>query len=190
MCARAVMTTLARASQSAVCSWQGSGRGVQAGAPAPPACSQAEPLSTAPRVVKFMSGLSAAVAEEGQDATFQCVVTPSDAAVTWSRDSALLQSSEKFLISQTGASHSLTILGLTLEDAGQITAEAEGVRSTAALRVRGSRVAWQGGPPQGLLPGWYPVAGLCATCLAALGVTGLVSCSKETLVGLGAGHLL
>ncbi|XP_073077350.1 obscurin isoform X24 [Manis javanica] len=98
---------------------------------------------SAPRVVKFMSGLSAAVAEEGQDATFQCVVTPSDAAVTWSRDSALLQSSEKFLISQTGASHSLTILGLTLEDAGQITAEAEGVRSTAALRVREAPVLFK-----------------------------------------------
>ncbi|XP_057346834.1 obscurin isoform X16 [Manis pentadactyla] len=98
---------------------------------------------SAPRVVKFMSGLSAAVAEEGQNATFQCVVTPSDVAVTWSRDSALLQPSEKFLISQTGASHSLTILGLTLEDAGQITAEAEGVMSTAALRVREAPVLFK-----------------------------------------------
>ncbi|KAK2492721.1 hypothetical protein MC885_013414, partial [Smutsia gigantea] len=98
---------------------------------------------SAPRVVKFMSGLSAAVAEEGQDATFQCVVTPSDVAVTWSRDGALLQPSEKFLISQTGASHSLTISGLTLEDAGQITAEAEGVRSTAALRVREAPVLFK-----------------------------------------------
>lgn len=78
------------------------------------------------------------MAEEGQEATFQCVVSPSDAAVMWFRDGASLQPSEKFLISQSGASHSLTILGLTLEDAGQITAEAEGVSTAAPLRVRGA----------------------------------------------------
>ena len=78
-----------------------------------------EPLSTVPRVVKFTSGLSAVVAEEGSEATFQCVVTPSDVAVTWFRDGVQLQSSEKFLMSQKGASHSLTILSLALEDAGQ-----------------------------------------------------------------------
>ncbi|ELR57698.1 hypothetical protein M91_01793, partial [Bos mutus] len=91
---------------------------------------------TVPRVVKFTSGLSAVVAEEGSEATFQCVVTPSDVAVTWFRDGVQLQSSEKFLISQKGASHSLTILSLALEDAGQVTAQAEGIQSTAALRVR------------------------------------------------------
>ncbi|ELK03225.1 Obscurin [Pteropus alecto] len=89
-----------------------------------------------PREVKFTSGLSAVVAEEGREATFQCVVTPSDAAITWFRDGVQLQPSEKFLMSQSGASHSLTILSLVLEDAGLITAEAEGVTSVATLRVR------------------------------------------------------
>lgn len=103
-----------------------------------PPTSQAALLSTVPREVKFTSGLSAMVAEEGQEATFQCVVTPSDAAVLWFRDGAQLQPSEKFRMSQSGASHSLTISGLVLEDAGQITAEAEGVTSSAALRVRGA----------------------------------------------------
>ncbi|XP_049564272.1 obscurin isoform X2 [Orcinus orca] len=96
-----------------------------------------------PRVVKFTSGLSAVVAEEGCEATFQCVVTPSDVAVTWFRDGVKLQSSEKFLISQKGASHSLTILGLALEDAGQITAEAEGIKTMAALRVREAPVLFK-----------------------------------------------
>ncbi|XP_067588587.1 obscurin isoform X30 [Pseudorca crassidens] len=96
-----------------------------------------------PRVVKFTSGLSAVVAEEGCEATFQCVVTPSDVAVTWFRDDVKLQSSEKFLISQKGASHSLTILGLALEDAGQITAEAEGIKTVAALRVREAPVLFK-----------------------------------------------
>uniref|UniRef100_A0A673TJK2 Obscurin n=1 Tax=Suricata suricatta TaxID=37032 RepID=A0A673TJK2_SURSU len=98
---------------------------------------------SAPRTVKFTSGLSAVVAEEGQEATFQCEVSPSDAAVTWFRDGASLQPSEKFLISQSGASHSLTISGLTLEDAGQITAEAEGVSTAAALRVREAPVLFR-----------------------------------------------
>ncbi|XP_064239759.1 obscurin-like isoform X1 [Aotus nancymaae] len=89
-----------------------------------------------PRVAKFTSGLSAVVAEEGREATFQCVVSPSDVAVVWFRDGALLQPSEKFAMSQSGASHSLTISSLVLEDAGQITAEAEGASSSAALRVR------------------------------------------------------
>ncbi|XP_063470056.1 obscurin isoform X4 [Symphalangus syndactylus] len=96
-----------------------------------------------PRVVKFMSGLSAVVAEEGGEATFQCVVSPSDVAVVWFRDGALLQPSEKFAISQNGASHSLTISGLVLEDTGQITVEAEGASSAAALRVREAPVLFK-----------------------------------------------
>ncbi|XP_031510884.1 obscurin isoform X6 [Papio anubis] len=96
-----------------------------------------------PRVVKFMSGLSTVVAEEGCEATFQCVVSPSDAAVVWFRDGALLQPSEKFAISQSGTSHSLTISGLVLEDAGQITVEAEGVSSSAVLRVREAPVLFK-----------------------------------------------
>ncbi|XP_057396424.1 obscurin [Balaenoptera acutorostrata] len=96
-----------------------------------------------PRVVKFTSGLSAVVAEEGCEATFQCMVTPSDVAVTWFRDGVKLQSSEKLLISQKGASHSLTILGLALEDAGQITAQAEGIKTVAALRVREAPVLFK-----------------------------------------------
>ncbi|XP_066122285.1 obscurin isoform X2 [Saccopteryx bilineata] len=96
-----------------------------------------------PREVKFTSGLSTVVAEEGREATFQCVVTPSDAAVTWFRDGAQLHPSEKFLMSQSGASHSLTISGLALEDAGEITVESEGVRSSAALRVREAPVLFK-----------------------------------------------
>uniref|UniRef100_A0A2K6GY28 non-specific serine/threonine protein kinase n=1 Tax=Propithecus coquereli TaxID=379532 RepID=A0A2K6GY28_PROCO len=96
-----------------------------------------------PRVVKFTSGLSPVVAEEGCEATFQCVVSPSDAVVTWYREGAVLQPSEKFVIAQSGAGHSLTISGLVLEDSGQITVEAEGASSSAALRVREARVLFK-----------------------------------------------
>ncbi|XP_044772968.1 obscurin [Neomonachus schauinslandi] len=106
-------------------------------------CTSAQLTVSTPRTVKFTAALSAVVAEEGREATFQCVVSPSDAAVTWFRDGALLQPSEKFLIAQSGAGHSLTISGLTLEDAGEITAEAEGVKSSAALRVREAPVLFR-----------------------------------------------
>lgn len=131
--------------------------------------SQAELLPAVPREVKFTSGLSTVVAEEGHEATFQCVVTPSDAAVTWLRDGSQLQPSEKFIISQSGANHGLTILGLALEDAGQITAEAEGVTSVAALRVRGAPV-WGGKEfgrlPGRLVPGWHPAVPWCQAHLS------------------------
>ncbi|KAM5168544.1 obscurin isoform 12-T12 [Callospermophilus lateralis] len=96
-----------------------------------------------PRVVKFTSGLSAVVAEEGCEATFQCVVSPSDAVVTWHRDGIQLQPSEKFLISQSGASRSLTISSVAMEDAGQVTVESEGAASSAALRVREAPVLFK-----------------------------------------------
>uniref|UniRef100_A0A7N4PFA3 non-specific serine/threonine protein kinase n=1 Tax=Sarcophilus harrisii TaxID=9305 RepID=A0A7N4PFA3_SARHA len=89
-----------------------------------------------PRMVKFTSGLINIVSEEGQEATFQCVVAPSNAVVVWSRNGVKLEPSAKYVISQSDASHSLVITALTLEDACQITAEAEGATTTASLRVR------------------------------------------------------
>lgn len=115
--------------------------------------SHAHVSSVVPRVVKFTSGLSAMVAEEGQEATFQCVVSPSDAAVMWYKDGTQLQPSEKFVMVQSGASRSLTILNLTLEDAGHVTVEAEGASSSAALRVRGKLgAAWTFRMSSGSLP--------------------------------------
>lgn len=144
--------------------------------------SQAELLSTVPREVKFTSGLSAMVAEEGQEATFQCVVTPSDAAVLWFRDGAQLQPSEKFRMSQSGASHSLTISSLVLEDAGQITAEAEGVRSSAALRVRGAGAGgWRECEPSEM--GWHHPARRCQLLWLISGNTGFAGCREKTGVG-------
>ena len=164
---------------------------------APPilSVSQEEPLPTVPREVKFTSGLSAVVAEEGGEATFQCVVTPSDVAVTWFRDGVQLQSGEKFLISQKGASHSLTILSLALEDAGQVTAEAEGIESTAALRVRGELVGRQGGRflYQLLLVSWFPGGGADTLLPAWIQLPGLASEAmglSDAVWGRGARHLL
>uniref|UniRef100_F6TWE8 Obscurin n=1 Tax=Monodelphis domestica TaxID=13616 RepID=F6TWE8_MONDO len=96
-----------------------------------------------PRVAKFTSGLISAISEEGCEATFQCVVAPSDAMVVWRRNGVKLESGTKYVISQSDASHSLVITALTLEDAGQITAEAEGVTTTANLKVREAPVLFK-----------------------------------------------
>lgn len=145
------------------------GGGLGTGVLARPCSFRAHSSSAVPRVVKFTSQLSAAVAEEGSEATFQCVVSPEDAAVTWYHNGTALQPGEKVVISRSGAVHSLTISGLTLGDAGQISAEAEGISTAASLRVRGE-------------PAWFLVLSVEATCGQQVAV---VNCNPGGVSGGG-----
>uniref|UniRef100_A0A8D0F1L4 Obscurin n=1 Tax=Strix occidentalis caurina TaxID=311401 RepID=A0A8D0F1L4_STROC len=86
----------------------------------------------APRVVKFITSLNSVVSEEGKEAVFKCTVSPSDAVVTWLRNGVKIEGSKKYVISQKDTNHSLTITDLTLEDAAEISANAENVESTAS----------------------------------------------------------
>nr|XP_028607457.1 LOW QUALITY PROTEIN: obscurin [Podarcis muralis] len=97
---------------------------------------------TVPRLVKFVKGLHNIVAEEGKEAVFKCVVSPSDAAVTWSWNGAKIEASKKYVISQEDSNHSLTITDLTLKDSAAISAEAEGVESKATLKVEETPVTF------------------------------------------------
>ncbi|XP_010078143.1 PREDICTED: obscurin, partial [Pterocles gutturalis] len=97
----------------------------------------------APRVVKFVTGLNSVVSEEGKEAVFKCTVSPSDAVVTWLRNGVKIEASKKYVISQKDTNHSLTITDLVLEDAGEISANAEGVESTANLRVREASISFK-----------------------------------------------
>ncbi|XP_010295196.1 PREDICTED: obscurin-like, partial [Phaethon lepturus] len=97
----------------------------------------------APRVVKFVTSLNSVVSEEGKEAVFKCTVSPSDAVVTWLRNGVKIEASKKYVISQKDTSHSLTITDLTLEDAAEISANAEGVESTANLRVREASISFK-----------------------------------------------
>uniref|UniRef100_A0A8C5TZE1 Obscurin n=1 Tax=Malurus cyaneus samueli TaxID=2593467 RepID=A0A8C5TZE1_9PASS len=91
--------------------------------------------------VKFAKKLEAV--KEGREAVFKCTVTPGDAVVTWLRNGTKIEASKKYVISQKDTSHSLTITDLTLEDAAEITASAEGVESTANLRVREASISFK-----------------------------------------------
>uniref|UniRef100_A0A674GZZ3 Obscurin, cytoskeletal calmodulin and titin-interacting RhoGEF n=1 Tax=Taeniopygia guttata TaxID=59729 RepID=A0A674GZZ3_TAEGU len=93
-------------------------------------------------LVKFVTSLNSVVSEEGKEAVFKCTVSPSDAVVTWLRNGAKIEASKKYVISQKDTNHSLTITDLTLEDAAEITASAEGVESTANLRVREASISF------------------------------------------------
>ncbi|XP_035173163.1 obscurin isoform X5 [Oxyura jamaicensis] len=97
----------------------------------------------APRVVKFVTSLNSVVSEEGKEAVFKCTVSPSDAVVTWLRNGVKIEASKKYVISQKDTNHSLTITDLTLEDAAEISANAEGVESTANLRVREASISFK-----------------------------------------------
>ncbi|XP_029863782.1 obscurin isoform X27 [Aquila chrysaetos chrysaetos] len=97
----------------------------------------------APRVVKFVTTLNSVVSEEGKEAVFKCTVSPSDAVVTWLRNGVKIEASKKYVISQKDTNHSLTITDLTLEDAAEISANAEGVESRASLRVREASISFK-----------------------------------------------
>ncbi|XP_073532982.1 obscurin [Phyllobates terribilis] len=103
----------------------------------------AQLTTKAPRVVKFTAELSNVVMEEGAEATFKCTISPDDASVTWYRNGAKIAESNKHKISKKGAIHSLNIGHLTLQDAAEITAEAEGVKTTASLKVREAPVVFK-----------------------------------------------
>lgn len=100
--------------------------------------------SSAPRIVKFVKGLSKVVAEEGKEAVFECTISPSDASVKWSHRGAPIEASKKYVISHRDVHHSLTLTELTVQDSGEVTAEAEGEESQAHLRVEGEMGVHQG----------------------------------------------
>ncbi|KAG9472586.1 hypothetical protein GDO78_018425 [Eleutherodactylus coqui] len=103
----------------------------------------AQLTTKAPRVVKFAAELSNVVMEEGSEATFKCTVFPDDAEVTWYRNGAKIEKSNKYKFSKKGAVHSLSISNLTLQDAAEITADAEGVKTIANLKVREAPVLFK-----------------------------------------------
>ncbi|XP_048868574.1 obscurin-like isoform X50 [Brienomyrus brachyistius] len=96
----------------------------------------AKMTTTAPKLVRFTAKLNNVAAMEGRDATFKCSVTPADVTVKWFRDGIPVLSGPKFKITHEGTSHTLTVTNISKEDAGEITADAEGKVSKANLQVQ------------------------------------------------------
>ncbi|XP_025894947.1 obscurin-like protein 1 [Nothoprocta perdicaria] len=93
-----------------------------------------------PRVVEIIAELHNLTVLEGEDATFKCVVSPEDVALTWQLNGQAVAPCERLLVARTGLCHSLTIRQCQLADAATVTANAEGLVSTARLSVQEAQV--------------------------------------------------
>ncbi|NXM35144.1 OBSL1 protein, partial [Oxyruncus cristatus] len=93
-----------------------------------------------PRVVEIIMELQSLTVLEGEDATFKCLVSPEDVAVTWQLNGQPVVPSERLLVTRSGLCHSLTLRQCQPGDAGTVTANAEGLVSTARLSVQEAQV--------------------------------------------------
>ncbi|NXF15074.1 OBSL1 protein, partial [Rhodinocichla rosea] len=93
-----------------------------------------------PRVVEIIMELQNLTVLEGEDATFKCLVSPEDVAVTWQLNGQPVVPSERLLLTRSGLCHSLTLRQCQTGDAGTVTANAEGLVSTARLSVQEAQV--------------------------------------------------
>ncbi|XP_015490829.1 obscurin-like protein 1 isoform X1 [Parus major] len=93
-----------------------------------------------PRVVEIIMELQSLTVLEGEDATFKCLVSPEDVAVTWQLNGQPVVPSERLLVTRSGLCHGLTLRQCQTGDAGTVTANAEGLVSTARLSVQEAQV--------------------------------------------------
>ncbi|NXO55555.1 OBSL1 protein, partial [Aramus guarauna] len=93
-----------------------------------------------PRVVEIITELQSLMVLEGEDATFKCLVSPEDVAVTWQLNGQPVVPSEQLLVTRSGLCHSLTLRQCQPGDAATVTANAEGLVSTARLSVQEAQV--------------------------------------------------
>ncbi|XP_027534586.1 obscurin-like protein 1 [Neopelma chrysocephalum] len=93
-----------------------------------------------PRVVEIIMELQSLTVLEGEDVTFKCLVSPEDVAVTWQLNGQPVVPSKRLLVTRSGLCHSLTLRQCQPGDAGTVTANAEGLVSTARLSVQEAQV--------------------------------------------------
>ncbi|NXE31678.1 OBSL1 protein, partial [Ptilorrhoa leucosticta] len=93
-----------------------------------------------PRVVEIIMDLQSLTVLEGEDATFKCLVSPEDVAVTWQLNGRPVVPSERLLVTRSGLCHRLTLQQCQPGDAGTVTANAEGLVSIARLNVQEAQV--------------------------------------------------
>ncbi|KAM7152921.1 obscurin-like protein 1 isoform 8-T8 [Macrochelys suwanniensis] len=93
-----------------------------------------------PRVVEIVSELHNVTVLEGDDATFKCLVSPDDVALTWQLNGQAVTPCERLGVTRNGLCHALTIRQCRLGDAATVTARAEGLVSTARLSVQEAQV--------------------------------------------------
>ncbi|NXG77705.1 OBSL1 protein, partial [Baryphthengus martii] len=93
-----------------------------------------------PRVVEIITELHSLTVLEGEEATFKCLVSPEDVTVTWQLNGQPVVPGKRLLVTRSGLCHSLTLQQCQPGDTGTVTANAEGLVSTARLSVQEAQV--------------------------------------------------
>ncbi|XP_060940741.1 obscurin [Limanda limanda] len=86
--------------------------------------------------VLFKKELESQEATEGGKVTLSCETSSPDCKVTWRKGTSELAHGEKYTIEQGGATHTLVIHKLKVEDSGDYTSQAGDKKSTATLTVK------------------------------------------------------
>lgn len=85
----------------------------------------------------FEKELESQAVMEGKPVLLSCEVSSANVPVTWKKDNVLLENGGRYILKKEGASHSLEIRNLQLEDAGEFCCITRGKKTTAQLVVRG-----------------------------------------------------
>nr|XP_020647781.1 obscurin-like protein 1 isoform X5 [Pogona vitticeps] len=93
-------------------------------------------LSVEPRKVMVKKPLLDVETFEKETVTFELELSHPNVSGVWTRDGIRVKPSSICRVSNTGCIHSLTLLGLTLDDSGTVAFTADTVRSSARLTVR------------------------------------------------------
>ncbi|XP_033015778.1 obscurin-like protein 1 isoform X7 [Lacerta agilis] len=93
-------------------------------------------LSVEPRRVMVRKPLLDVETFEKETVTFELELSHANVAGVWTRDGIRVKPSSTCRVSATGFVHSLTLLGLTLDDSGTVAFTADTVRSSARLTVQ------------------------------------------------------
>ncbi|XP_055486297.1 obscurin-like protein 1 [Leucoraja erinacea] len=95
------------------------------------------PLTLVARVVEFITDLQSVTVLEGDTAKFTCVVTPEDVRLAWRvNDAEVGPDDDQYLASHNGLCHTLLVRACRAGEGAKVEAEAEGVVSSANLRVQ------------------------------------------------------
>ncbi|XP_060117593.1 obscurin-like protein 1 [Heteronotia binoei] len=93
-------------------------------------------LSVEPRRVTVRKPLLDVETVEKETVTFELELSHANVPGIWTRDGIRMKPSSTCRVSATGCVHSLTLMGLTLDDSGTVAFTADTVRSSARLLVR------------------------------------------------------
>ncbi|XP_076009237.1 obscurin [Genypterus blacodes] len=92
-------------------------------------------VKAAPSVF-FEKKLENQVLREGKSVVLSCEVSSANVPVTWKKDNTVVEEGGQYIIKNKGATHTLEIQKLTLEDAGEYCCITRGKKTTAKLIVR------------------------------------------------------